>query len=67
MTLSPLTSFEPLADRHQPNPAARNGTLRIEADPAIDDVQTNLSRGAAHRHPDLARGRVDDRVDACLL
>ena len=62
-----VDEFEPLADRHQPNPAARNRTLRIEADPAIDDLQTNLGGGAAHRHPDLACARVDDRVDRCFL
>ena len=59
--------FEPLADRHQPDPVARNGALRIEAHTAIDDLQTNLCVGAAHRHPDLARAGMDDRVDGCFL
>jgi hypothetical protein len=40
--------FEPLADCHQSDPTAPNDTLRIEADPAIDNVQTNLGDRASH-------------------
>jgi hypothetical protein len=35
-----VDEFEPLADRDQPNPAAR--TLRIGTDAAIDNLQANL-------------------------
>ena len=45
-----LDEFEPLANRHQANPAARTGTVRIEATTVTDDVQPNLGGGASQRH-----------------